>query len=791
MPAFLAAAGKMALGGAKLAGKAAVGSAKKIAADKLLNRKKKTDKRRAAAQKMMGGEEVGQVKGGALAVIPKAPLVQSPAGAIEKYSGGGEQQSGGEGLEETVLRIKRSVIQVESLLGNSVALQKKQLDDERKAREAAQSGKAEKDLEKKKPKTKGKGPKIKIPGKGILSGIMDFVINIAFGWIAVRLVKFAPQLGKILPWIGAAADFIINFGGLILSGLATLIDWGYKLVELGRGAVKGVFGEDGAEKFDIFMSNIKNIFAGFLIWKLIGEKIFKAIIGSIRNTFNVIKSVFAKAGKFLNWMTGGRAGNIAKNVLGKGKNLVGNIGRRLGVGAKRLAGKGVRSLVKGVGKTGQSIMKKGVGKAAKRAVIKMFGKTAGKIFGKIPIIGPVIVGIISILSGEPLGQALFKTFGAAIGGLLGTFIPIPIVGTLLGEAVGVFAGDLLYHLIVKKDPKAAFQMLKDTLMGIFGFITKIPILGDIIRIAMKGGNILWEFGKWIFFDAIPWVMKKLGGAAKLLKEWFQRGMTRFSDNFPVFNLPLMKFQILGIKFNINEFLGKTIGQIPWFKQWVDGDNQLMHFPDFSMFVPGLGLPFLIGHTGKSLFPGSFFESWPSGVSSFVNPMGKAFGDGMNERKEKAARLKAEREEKKAKQKKKIEEEGWGPFGWGKKEQKETPKVKVTNLDSGGVLIQSGKTPTATQEGYDALVDKLGPDHKRTQFYKRRLEAENIQKNVNTNKIKSISRKAEYEELAPVVIEVPVIVKAGGNLPQGTTTVVSGGSGGESGNDPYEVLDFQG
>ena len=140
---------------------------------------------------------------------------------------------------------------------------------------------------------------------------------------------------------------------------------------------------------------------------------------------------------------------------------------------------------------------------------------------------------------------------------------------------------------------------------------------------------------------------------------------------------------------------------------------------------------------------------------------------------------------------KIEEEGWGPFGWGKKEQTETPKVKVTNLDSGGVLIQSGKTPTATQEGYDALVDKLGPDHKRTQFYKRRLEAQDIQKNENANKISSISRKAEYEELAPVVVEVPVIVKTEGNSPPVSTTVVSGGSGGESGNDPYEVLDFQG
>ena len=136
MPAFLATAGKMALGAAK-------GAAKKIATDKLLNRKKKTDARRAAAQKVMGEEQGAEVKGGALAVIPKAPLVPSPGGAIQKYTGGDQQQSGGDNLEGTVLRIKTSVIEVEKLLGNSVALQKKQIDDQRKAREAAQQAAAE------------------------------------------------------------------------------------------------------------------------------------------------------------------------------------------------------------------------------------------------------------------------------------------------------------------------------------------------------------------------------------------------------------------------------------------------------------------------------------------------------------------------------------------------------------------------------------------------------------------------------------------------------------------------
>ena len=60
-------------------------------------------------------------------------------------------------------------------------------------------------------------------------------------------------------------------------------------------------------------------------------------------------------------------------------------------------------------------------------------------------------------------------------------------------------------------------------------------------------------------------------------------------------------------------------------------------------------------------------------------------------------------------------------------------------------------------------------------------------------INSVSKKTEYEELEPVIITVPVLVKSGGggvvNQQSSSTTVAS--TGGGSGNDPYEVLDFQG
>ena len=752
--------------GAVLKGTANVigGGARRIATNKLLNRKKKTDARRAAAQNVMGEEQGAEVKGGSLAVIPKASLVPSPGGDIVKYSGD-QQQSGGGNLEGTVLRIKTSVIEVEKLLANSVGLQEKQLDDQRKAREAAQQAAAEGDLEKKKPKVKIKGPKIKMPGKGILGSIMDFFANILFGWVMVRLVEWGPKLKGLIMFLGKAADFLLNFAGFILNGLVTLVDWGYKLVDMGRGLVKGVFGEEGAKKFDTFMTNVKDLIQGFLLWKIIGEKIFKALVQNIKNTFNVIKGIFEKAGKFLNWLTRGKAGNLAKNVLGKGKNLLGKIGK--------FGGKAGKSIVTKVGAKVGGLAAKIFGPAAKvvAPAIKGAMTTVKGFFGKIPIIGPVIVGLVSLLSGEPLGQALFKTFGAAIGGMLGTFIPIPVVGTLLGEAVGVFVGDLLYHLIVKRDPKAAFKMLKDTVMGIF-----------------KGGKAIfnWVAGGFSrFYQGIPKL--KIPDFPKDPPKWIPGWVPRKEA--------LWKVLTGGIKILIGPLsllMGKEIPILPW------------------LINPANTVPLLI----KSFFPPKGSDSGGGSLSMGGSSSGMSSGSGDGEKSEEEK--KEEKKKKLEEKKKRMEEE--------KKKKQEEMKAKIGEIKSkvggffgkigegiknvGGAIMSKHPAVIASKAIKDKISSSSGKtDTTRGKQLKEefRMKKQALKEQVNSspptinkpnnsfsNMINSVSKKTEYEELEPVIITVPVLVKSGGGVvnQQSSSTTVATTSGG-SGNDPYEVLDFQG
>ena len=85
---------------------------------------------------------------------------------------------------------------------------------------------------------------------------------------------------------------------------------------------------------------------------------------------------------------------------------------------------------------------------------------------KIPVIGPILLGIGSYMETGKIDQALFVAGGAAIGGALGTMIPIPVLGTLIGETIGGYIGDLMYILLKGGGPEAVGEKLKKDLESI-------------------------------------------------------------------------------------------------------------------------------------------------------------------------------------------------------------------------------------------------------------------------------------------------------------------------------------
>ena len=96
----------------------------------------------------------------------------------------------------------------------------------------------------------------------------------------------------------------------------------------------------------------------------------------------------------------------------------------------------------------------GVSPGAQRALFNAPGKltnVASKAFAvsknflrRIPVVGALLTALYTYLETGNLEKSLFVGAGAALGGALGSFIPIPVLGTLMGEILGGYIGDLFY-----------------------------------------------------------------------------------------------------------------------------------------------------------------------------------------------------------------------------------------------------------------------------------------------------------------------------------------------------------
>ena len=736
--------------------------------------------------RVMMGQPQPKAQGGAPAQTVQPQQTLAPASAPD--TGGGAKNFRTD--KEAALSIKTSTIQVATLLKGSYVLEKEQLKNQRKAQEKGSRDKAEKGLEKGPKGGGGKFKMPKLPGKGIIDKIFGFVSTIVFGWLALKLVDWIPTISKILPTLGRVADWIIGAGIWVVDALAGIIDFGYKLVDKMEGWVKNVFGEEGAEKFKTFMTNLKDLISGFLVWKIIGQNIFKSVVANIKFAFGIAKSIVANAWKVVNFITRGAAGRLA-GAAGRGLS---RFGRGLSVGAKRLIGRGGRQFFKGIGKGASSLMKKGAGGLLKRGALKVFGKTfvkaAGKIFGKVPIIGPLIIGIVSLISGEPLGQALFKTFGAAIGGLLGTFIPIPIIGTLLGETIGVFVGDLLYHLIIKKDPKAAMKMLSDTLMGIFK-------AGKFIFDFMKDGvtNVIDNFPTIPIPDFRPGdiiaaIMQKVGlGGVLGIKIW-----NPFGDDFSILNM------LKGLP-GLQEVMGFFAKFIPGMGRYIEG-GKLLAIPNLAMLTP-LGLPFLTPLIAKSFLPGIFGQPTPpAGLSQAPQAPTPITAESVEDEEKKRKREEARKklEEMKKKVGNVVDSAkgavsgawNWITGGGGDdetvknalKSKNEGDKSETTEVSIGSDALDSKNKVLEGEGGPDGSIgNSIAP----SSAVENKLKTANQQGGAKAV-IESISTTASYEEGSPEVITIPLPTSATSGTTssgsQGGTSLVTSGGGG---SDPYEGL----
>ena len=453
--------------------------------------KKKKVKGKDVAKKMFGGDED---KGGALAIIPKADIIPNPggdivkpketSGEIVKVSGTASKDLGLNDFMESLIRVKDSVNGIKVAINDNNKDTVDRIEAQRILNNDLKKKEREKSLESKKPNI----------GQKMLGTVKDPAED-----FLTKMARFATMtlLGSLIAALmGGARDVILAFRiGIeaVKKGLPTLlkaikalksgIAKSFKLAlkpfkSLGTAVFEG-FKSIGKTIFGWVSKSISNITKGIKNFgkNIIqtGGKVAKSVVKFAAKKLPKTAKMITQGGQVLKTQasnikqTATKAKDFIKNTATKGKDFVKNTAKNVGSKIKNVA-KPVVSKVKSAAKPVVSKISKIIG--------KLFGKQAGKAAAgpaiktlfksmakgakaiRIPVVGPLLVALMSMFAGDPMKQTLFKTAGAAIGGGLG--LALGPIGMIVGEIAGEFVGDVLYEGFMGKDGwKGAGKKLKD------------------------------------------------------------------------------------------------------------------------------------------------------------------------------------------------------------------------------------------------------------------------------------------------------------------------------------------
>ena len=536
-------------GAAKTVGGSIVKSAAKDRAKSFITGKKK--KVKPGAIKKKGGDDSSPGKGGALAVRPSSALV--PAVSSVTPISGAETASTKSGGGDTLTLIKDKVFEIDKVLKGTLAQQKAAAKGDRKGEEKAKRKKQENLLEKMPGDKKGSGlvKKLAAPAKGLFGGIFDFLKNILLGRLLVILIESRPNLpgGSILMFLAGMAEKIIDLIIGTIDALGSFLAWGQEKLDGAKEWLKENGGPEAEERFDGLLGALTNLFnAAFIVGSIFavgggfpgGRKPGKPkkpgkpgkptkpvspkqkLIDKGRKIGPTGRTPLARNVQLKHGHNAANAWQVKyDDAISKGKTPA-QASRTANAYVKKLIKKGAiksmpqRGNLAGAMK-GSKITKGGLKKVPKRLATKVLGKTGikamkglAKGFGKIPIVGPLIVAVSSLLAGEPIGQAVFKGIGAALGGALGSFIPIPVLGTILGESIGVLVGDMMYSLIMGGGVEEAGQKFMNALK------TVMDIGGLILNFFKEGFQRFFENFPTIDISKVWMLPRALGAAAGLL-----------------------------------------------------------------------------------------------------------------------------------------------------------------------------------------------------------------------------------------------------------------------------------
>ena len=346
--------------------------------------------------------------------------------------------------KKQLVTIQSKVIRIEKILGKENSMLKKQTETTRRQTENKKRKTKEERFEAKPSATKEAKDAPSMPRIGFFERIKNFIGKVLLGFLAMKLLPYLPDLIRLIPKLQGIVDWVADFGIGLLNVLGGFLEGAYALRDKTLEFIENIGGEGAVNAFLKF------------------EKAIEATLTALI-AIGGIMAIAAKGGGPLG---GGRGGALRRGFDKFGRraspSVMQRYYRRFGrdkfierFGTKNLPNlpKKLRrsALTKGVRRGVSGILGRG-GMRTALTGLKFLKRFISPIVKRIPFIGALIDFALNVfVFKEPIGKAAFKAIGAGLGawmgGIIGTLIPIPFVGTAIGAFVGGLGGDAVGGMI--------------------------------------------------------------------------------------------------------------------------------------------------------------------------------------------------------------------------------------------------------------------------------------------------------------------------------------------------------
>ena len=376
-------------------------------------------------------QQTGDVEASPAVSKPTTPLISSSSTFDAKDISKATPAIGKEDLVGTAFRIKTTLVDVDTLLKGSIALDEIREKERRKGKSKRERKKTEKELEQGTKKNKNK---FKLRGlvppkaKSVFGNIINFFVTLLLGKVLMGLLDNTGLLVGIAKGLVGVANFLLTWGGKLLNAFVGIIDFGYKIYDGLRGTVGNLFGESGMQVFD---------------------KLSKTFV-LLLNTALIAAMAGSKVNQGLDIVRGRRFGKTPRNTIRRYARRFGEKAARRKFGTAAVKASGKKFARSGVTRLARAGASKVLGRGGSKALIRLTKNFVSPVAKRIPFIGGLIDFALNVfVFKEPPGKAAFKAIGAGLGAwILGAVASIvPGIGTLIGGIAGGFIGDALGGLI--------------------------------------------------------------------------------------------------------------------------------------------------------------------------------------------------------------------------------------------------------------------------------------------------------------------------------------------------------